>query len=63
MSLKGYEWLDKDGKVIMYFLFKTRSIYISEDTTQVELDKFKAFLAEQSWEISNIEYNNHKVQG
>lgn len=63
MSLKGYEWLDKDGKVIMYFLFKTRNIYISKDTTREEIEKFKAFLKEHSWEVSQVVYNNYKVQG
>ncbi len=63
MSLKGYEWLDDNGKVIMTFTFKRLELDIWENTTKEELDKFKAFLKEQGEDtILHLNLNGHEVR-
>lgn len=47
MSLKGYEWLNGNGEVVMSFRFKDLSLDIVQDTTKEELDKFIEWLKQQ----------------
>ena len=62
MSLKGYQWLNDNGEVIMSFRFKDLVLDIWEDTTKEELEAFKEYLKEHSWDkILKIEYHEHKV--
>ena len=62
MSLKGYQWLDDSGKVIMSYTFKDLTLCIWEDTTKEELDKFINYITnEHSFEVRHIEYLDHKV--
>ena len=63
MSLKGYEWLDDNGKVIMTFTFKRLELDVWKDTTKEELDKFKAFLKEHGKEkILQLNLNGHSIK-
>lgn len=62
MSLKGYEWLDDNGKVIMTFTFKRLELDVWEDTTDEELKKFKKFLEEKGETILHENYNGHEVR-
>ena len=63
MSLKGYQWLDDNGEVIMSFMFKYLELDVWKDTTKKEFDKFVAFLKEHSFgEILKINYHDHKVE-
>lgn len=61
MSLKGYQWLDDEEKVIMSYYFKDETLYIWKDTTIDELEKFKKYLKEHYCETIHIDYNNHIV--
>lgn len=61
MSLKGYQWLNDNGEVIMSFTFKRLDLDIWEDTTKEELDNFIKFLKEQGHNTYYIDYHNHKV--
>ena len=54
MSLKGYEWL-VNGKVVMYYRFKDLTITLLEDTTQKEIDNFKAWLKDNNHEVRHID--------
>lgn len=60
MSLKGYEWLVK-GKPVMAYRFKDLTIILYQDIKQVELDKFKTWLAKGNHEVSHIETWKYKV--
>ena len=62
MSLKGYQWLDDEEKVVMSFTFKDLTLDIWKDTTEEELNKFKEFLKEHSVDrILKIDYHDNKV--
>lgn len=62
MSLKGYQWLDDNGKVIMSYTFKDLTLDVWKDTTKEELEKFIEYIKEQvSFEVRHIEYHDHKV--
>ena len=59
MTLKGYKWLNKDGKVIMSYSSKYNKIYVWEDiTTKDELDFYK-YLKEQNINCNCTDYQNH----
>lgn len=62
MSLKGYQWLNENKEVVMSFRFKDLTIDIWKDTTEEELNKFKEYLKEKSFDrILKINYHNNKV--
>ena len=62
MSLKGYQWLNDKEEVVMSFRFKDLSLDIWKDTTKEELEKFKEFLKEHSFDtILEINYHDNKV--
>ena len=63
MTLKGYKWFNDEGKIVMEFRLKDLNIYLYQDTTREEIDKFKAFLSEHDWKVSKVVYNNYSVQG
>lgn len=63
MSLKGYEWLDDNGKVIMTFTFKYLELDVWSDTTLEELNKFKEYLKEKGFDkILKENYNGYEVR-
>lgn len=62
MSLKGYQWLDDNGKVVMSFTFKDLTIDVWQDTTKEELDKFKQYLQSNSWNDVKLELHGHEIR-
>lgn len=63
MSLKGYQWLNDNNEVVMSFSFKDLTLDIWKDTTLEELNKFKEYLKEQSFnKILKINYNGHEIR-
>lgn len=62
MSLKGYQWLNDDGEVIMYFTFKDLTITICKDTTEVELKKFEDYITSKSFDVYYLNTNGYKVK-
>lgn len=63
MSLKGYQWLDDNGKAVMGFFFKDLSIFLWEDVTKEEYDKFYEYIREQGFEPHSTDQNNHTIIG
>lgn len=56
MSLKGYQWLNDNKEVIMSFTFKDLTLDIWKETTEEEINKFKKYLKEHSFDtILHIE--------
>lgn len=62
MSLKGYQWLDNNNKVIMSYTFKYCELDIWQDTTEEELNNFIQYLKDHYCDKFNINYNNHIVK-
>ena len=62
MSLKGYEWLDDDGKVIMSFFFKDLSLYIWEDIREEQYNEFIEYIKNKGFEILHTNFNGHEVR-
>jgi len=58
MSLKGYQWLNDKGEVLMSYHFKDLTLNVWKDITQQDLTEFKKFLEEHDCEIFKIEYYN-----
>ena len=56
MSLKGWEWLDDNGKVTMRFFFKDLSLCIYKNVSLEEIDNFKKYIEDNGMEIHNT-YN------
>lgn len=63
MSLKGYQWLDKEGYPVMSYRFKDLTIDIWKDTTKEELDKFKEFLKRNNCKHTGMNFHYHQVKG
>lgn len=61
MSLKGYQWLNENKEVVMSYSFKDLTLDIWKDTTVEELEKFKKYIKENSFEIEHINYNGHSL--
>lgn len=62
MSLKGYEWLDDNGKVIMCFTFKRLELFLFEDVSKEEYDKFIKFIEEEhTFKVARIVDNDFKI--
>lgn len=61
MSLKGYQWLNDEGEVIMSFFFKDLTLWLWENVAQEELDKFVAFLKEKGNDHYRLEKNGCKI--
>lgn len=56
MSLKGYEWL-RDGKVVAWFTFKYRTLYITQEATAKDIADFKEYIKNQvSFDILHEEH-------
>ena len=63
MSLKGYQWLDDNGKVLMSYTFKDLTLDVWKDTTKEELDKFIEYIKGQvNFEVRHIDYHDHNVR-
>ncbi len=62
MSLKGYEWLDGNGVVVMRFRFKDLSLDVEKDTTKKELDKFVEYLKLQGHNTYHIHMHNKQIR-
>lgn len=58
MSLKGYQWLNDEGKVIMSYMFKDRILDVWKDITEKDMDEFKEYLNQNECEVANIEMHN-----
>ena len=63
MSLKGYQWLNDKGEVVMSYRFKDLKIDIWQDTTKEELDKFIDFLEKQHCKHNKMDLHFNKVKG
>lgn len=63
MSLKGYEWLDVNGKVIMTFRFKDLSLDIWKDVTAEEYYKFIEYIRSNDFEPHITNQNGFKIIG
>lgn len=62
MSLKGYQWLDDNGKVIMSFTFKDLTLDVWQDTTKEEYLKFIEYLKEKGFTPTNTDCHYHYVK-
>lgn len=54
MSLKGYQWLNDNGEVVMSYLFKEEIIDVWKEVSEEEIQKFKDYIG---MEILGIEYH------
>lgn len=62
MSLKGYQWLDDNGKVVMSFTFKDLTLDVWQDTTKEEYLKFIKYLKENGWVPTNTDAHFHYIK-
>lgn len=59
MSLKGYQWLNDKGEIIMSYSSKYNKIYVYKDIrTKDELD-FHKYLKEQGIICNSTDYQGH----
>ena len=56
MSLKGYQWLNDTGEVIMSYMFKDRILDVWKDVTNKDMDEFKEYLA--PLEVAKVEFHH-----
>ena len=61
MSLKGYEWLDNNGKVIMCFTIKRLELFLMEDVSKEEYDKFIKYIEEHTFKVAHVVGNGFKI--
>ena len=61
MNLKGYQWLDNNGKVIMWYSSKYNQIRVLEDITSKQHLDFYNFLKKQGIKCSSTDFNNHTM--
>lgn len=61
MSLKGYQWLDKEGKVVMSFDFKTETIDIWQDVDKDNYLAFVEYIRQQSFEPHEVNCHFNKI--
>ena len=59
MSLKGYQWLNSDGEVIMSYLSKYNKIYVWQDITSKDERDFYNFLKKQGITCNSTDYQGH----
>lgn len=58
-NLKGYQWLDKNGEVIMTYSLKFNKIYVWKDITTKDELEFYNFLKEKGFNCSQTDYQGH----
>ncbi len=63
MSLKGYQWLDDDGKVIMSFTFKDLTLDVWKDVSVEEYHNFIEYIREQGFEPHSTDQHYHTIKG
>ncbi len=61
MSLKGYQWLDKDNKVLMSFDFKTETIDVWQDVDKDNYMAFIEYIRQQGFEPHETDCHYNKI--
>ena len=61
MALKGYQWLNDKGEVIMYYMFKDNIIYVNKDITNKQHREFYEFLKSKGFICNHTNFNNHTM--
>lgn len=60
MSLKGYQWLNDNGEVVMTFIFKYLRLTIwDNDITIKEINDFIQYINERNHKIHEITFMEH----
>ena len=59
MNLKGYEWFNDKGEVIMIYSLKFNKIIVYKDIRTKDQMDFIKYLKEKGFECNHIDYNNH----
>lgn len=59
MSLKGYQWLNSNGEVLMSYLSKYNKIYVWQDITSKDEIDFYNFLKEKGITCNSTDYQGH----
>lgn len=59
MTLKGYQWLNDNGEVIMTYMSKYNKIYVWKDIRTKDELEFHKYLKEQGIECSSTDYQGH----
>lgn len=59
MNLKGYQWLNDKGEVIMSYSSKYNKIYVWQNIRSKDEIEFHKYLKENGINCNNIDYQNH----
>ena len=59
MSLKGYQWLNDKGEVIMSYSSKYNKIYVWKDIRSKDEIEFHKYLKENGINCNHTDYQNH----
>lgn len=62
MSLKGYQWLNDEGEVIMYYMFKDEKICLNKDITTKQHRDFVEYLKEHGCKANNTDCRWHTIK-
>lgn len=62
MSLKGYQWLNDDGKSIMGYFFKDETIYLWDDVTEIQYNDFINYIEENGCKHQQTKMNGHEIR-
>ena len=63
MSLKGYQWLNDKGEVVMSFTFKDLTIDIWQDVELKEYHDFIEYIRHHDFEPMHTDQHFHKIVG
>ena len=61
MSLKGYQWLDKEGKVLMSFDFNTETIDVWQDVDEDNYMAFYEYIRKQGFTPHETDCHYNKI--
>ena len=61
MSLKGYQWLNENGEVIMYYMFKDEEIFLNKDVTSKQHREFVKFIEGKGFKVRGTNCKWHTI--